>query len=101
MATVFMTSSTNRTMQLFRLNLCVDYNKTIMIMYIYHSQLLGLNSINLSSIISFVCYQGMSDVDDLPHERRIFLCRINVSRNARRQMRFGDQKVIRAIFNIR
>ena len=27
-------------------------------------------------------------------EDRIFLCRMNVSRNARRQMRFGDQKVI-------
>lgn len=27
-------------------------------------------------------------------ENRIFLCRMNVSRNARRQMRFGDQKVI-------
>ena len=26
-------------------------------------------------------------------ERRIFLCRMNVSRNSRRQMRFGDQKV--------
>ena len=25
---------------------------------------------------------------------RIFLCRMNVSRNARRQMRFGDQKVV-------
>lgn len=24
---------------------------------------------------------------------RLFLCRMNVSRNARRQMRFGDQKV--------
>ncbi len=24
-------------------------------------------------------------------ERRIFLCRMNVSRNSRRQMRFGDQ----------
>lgn len=24
---------------------------------------------------------------------RIFLCRMNVSRNSRRQMRFGDQKV--------
>ena len=24
---------------------------------------------------------------------RMFLCRMNVSRNARRQMRFGDQKV--------
>ena len=28
-----------------------------------------------------------------PGEKRIFLCRMNVSRNARRQMRFGDQKV--------
>ena len=27
-------------------------------------------------------------------ENRIFRCRMNVSRNARRQMRFGDQKVI-------
>lgn len=26
-------------------------------------------------------------------EQRMFLCRMNVSRNARRQMRFGDQKV--------
>lgn len=26
--------------------------------------------------------------------KRMFLCRMNVSRNARRQMRFGDQKVI-------
>lgn len=26
-------------------------------------------------------------------EVRLFLCRMNVSRNARRQMRFGDQKV--------
>lgn len=26
-------------------------------------------------------------------ESRLFLCRMNVSRNARRQMRFGDQKV--------
>ena len=28
-------------------------------------------------------------------DTRIFLCRMNVSRNARRQMRFGDQKVIK------
>ncbi|XP_054273278.1 PAS domain-containing protein cky-1 [Macrosteles quadrilineatus] len=27
-------------------------------------------------------------------DKRIFLCRMNVSRNARRQMRFGDQKVV-------
>lgn len=26
-------------------------------------------------------------------DERLFLCRMNVSRNARRQMRFGDQKV--------
>ena len=26
-------------------------------------------------------------------DERMFLCRMNVSRNARRQMRFGDQKV--------
>ncbi|KAF9813771.1 hypothetical protein SFRURICE_007926 [Spodoptera frugiperda] len=25
-------------------------------------------------------------------EDRVFLCRMNVARNARRQMRFGDQK---------
>ncbi len=29
--------------------------------------------------------------------RRIFLCRMNVSRNSRRQMRFGDQKVTFAL----
>jgi hypothetical protein len=28
-----------------------------------------------------------------PDDRRLFLCRINVSRNSRRQLRFGDQKV--------
>ncbi|XP_076069659.1 uncharacterized protein LOC143041546 isoform X2 [Oratosquilla oratoria] len=27
-------------------------------------------------------------------QERLFLCRMNVSRNARRQMRFGDQKVV-------
>ena len=39
-----------------------------------------------------------SPSDSLPkstkNKKQIFLCRINVSRNARRQMRFGDQKVI-------
>ncbi|XP_055311408.1 PAS domain-containing protein cky-1 isoform X2 [Sitodiplosis mosellana] len=30
----------------------------------------------------------------LDGEHRMFLCRMNVSRNARRQMRFGDQKVV-------
>ena len=34
---------------------------------------------------------GAGGVDD----SRLFLCRMNVSRNARRQMRFGDQKVSR------
>lgn len=34
-----------------------------------------------------------SNANDLHHEKRIFLCRMNVSRNSRRQMRFGDQKV--------
>ncbi|KAI4478786.1 hypothetical protein M0804_011532 [Polistes exclamans] len=29
-----------------------------------------------------------------PNDRRLFLCRINVSRNSRRQLRFGDQKVV-------
>lgn len=29
-----------------------------------------------------------------PADTRMFLCRMNVSRNARRQMRFGDQKVV-------
>ena len=32
---------------------------------------------------------GVPAADDT----RMFLCRMNVSRNARRQMRFGDQKV--------
>ena len=40
---------------------------------------------------------GLSDassiLDNAAGEKRIFLCRMNVSRNARRQMRFGDQKV--------
>ncbi|XP_045129968.1 single-minded homolog 2-like isoform X2 [Portunus trituberculatus] len=30
----------------------------------------------------------------LGEDHRLFLCRMNVSRNARRQMRFGDQKVV-------
>ncbi|KAF0297838.1 Neuronal PAS domain-containing protein 4 [Amphibalanus amphitrite] len=33
---------------------------------------------------------GVAPADD----PRMFLCRMNVSRNARRQMRFGDQKVV-------
>ncbi|GFT62903.1 neuronal PAS domain-containing protein 4A [Nephila pilipes] len=31
---------------------------------------------------------------NLMNDSRMFLCRMNVSRNARRQMRFGDQKVV-------
>lgn len=34
------------------------------------------------------------NASSLDGEHRMFLCRMNVSRNARRQMRFGDQKVI-------
>ncbi|XP_075146415.1 neuronal PAS domain protein dysfusion [Haematobia irritans] len=33
-------------------------------------------------------------ISNLEGEHRMFLCRMNVSRNARRQMRFGDQKVV-------
>jgi len=36
---------------------------------------------------------GNGGVSSLEGEHRMFLCRMNVSRNARRQMRFGDQKV--------
>lgn len=35
-----------------------------------------------------------SNVTGHNSDSRIFLCRMNVSRNARRQMRFGDQKVV-------
>ncbi|CAD7093092.1 unnamed protein product [Hermetia illucens] len=38
--------------------------------------------------------QHNSSISSLEGEHRIFLCRMNVSRNARRQMRFGDQKVV-------
>lgn len=36
---------------------------------------------------------GNGGASSLEGEHRMFLCRMNVSRNARRQMRFGDQKV--------
>lgn len=36
---------------------------------------------------------GTGGASSLEGEHRMFLCRMNVSRNARRQMRFGDQKV--------
>ena len=32
-------------------------------------------------------------------EDRYFICRMNVSRNARRQLRFGDQKVRKCFWN--
>ena len=32
--------------------------------------------------------------NSLASDTRLFLCRMNISRNARRQMRFGDQKVV-------
>lgn len=38
-------------------------------------------------------HQHHSSTPNLEGEERMFLCRMNVSRNARRQMRFGDQKV--------
>ncbi|OXU19056.1 hypothetical protein TSAR_015760 [Trichomalopsis sarcophagae] len=37
---------------------------------------------------------GRSSGPGAPDDRRLFLCRINVSRNSRRQLRFGDQKVV-------
>ncbi|KAH8247388.1 hypothetical protein KR038_003399, partial [Drosophila bunnanda] len=37
---------------------------------------------------------GGGGASSLEGEHRMFLCRMNVSRNARRQMRFGDQKVV-------
>ncbi|XP_055636672.1 uncharacterized protein LOC129775684 isoform X2 [Toxorhynchites rutilus septentrionalis] len=39
-------------------------------------------------------HHGHRSSSQLDGEQRIFLCRMNVSRNARRQMRFGDQKVV-------
>lgn len=38
-------------------------------------------------------HAAASPATSLEGEQRMFLCRMNVSRNARRQMRFGDQKV--------
>lgn len=38
--------------------------------------------------------QQSNEEQVLDKEPRIALCRMNVSRNARRQMRFGDQKVV-------
>ncbi|XP_063853038.1 PAS domain-containing protein cky-1-like isoform X3 [Scylla paramamosain] len=37
---------------------------------------------------------GGAHASGLGEDHRLFLCRMNVSRNARRQMRFGDQKVV-------
>ncbi|KAF9813736.1 hypothetical protein SFRURICE_007891 [Spodoptera frugiperda] len=37
--------------------------------------------------------RGNGETENLPKNRHFF-CRMNVSRNARRQMRFGDQKVV-------
>lgn len=36
--------------------------------------------------------RGNGETENVPKNRHFF-CRMNVSRNARRQMRFGDQKV--------
>lgn len=42
-----------------------------------------------------VVQSQLSRNSPIPSDRRLFLCRINVSRNSRRQLRFGDQKVIK------
>jgi len=42
-----------------------------------------------------VVQNQLSRNSPIPSDRRLFLCRINVSRNSRRQLRFGDQKVIK------
>ncbi|KAI9580887.1 hypothetical protein GQX74_013435 [Glossina fuscipes] len=44
---------------------------------------------HMSSIAS-----AANAISSLEGDHRMFLCRMNVSRNARRQMRFGDQKVV-------
>ena len=49
---------------------------------------------NTGSLLS-----GTDSASQVSTEKRIFLCRMNVSRNARRQMRFGDQKVCITIKN--
>ncbi len=41
--------------------------------------------------------QHVANENALSQEKRIFLCRMNVSRNSRRQMRFGDQKVCKLV----
>uniref|UniRef100_A0A1A9WF50 BHLH domain-containing protein n=1 Tax=Glossina brevipalpis TaxID=37001 RepID=A0A1A9WF50_9MUSC len=43
---------------------------------------------HMSSIAS-----AANAISSLEGDHRMFLCRMNVSRNARRQMRFGDQKI--------
>lgn len=53
------------------------------------------SSSSVKSSPSSMVQQHNSDNQSLPSsETRIALCRMNVSRNARRQMRFGDQKVV-------
>jgi len=46
-----------------------------------------------SSSSSAAAAAAAAALNALEGEHRMFLCRMNVSRNARRQMRFGDQKV--------
>ncbi|XP_078046085.1 neuronal PAS domain protein dysfusion isoform X1 [Augochlora pura] len=41
-----------------------------------------------------VVQNQLSRNSPIPSDKRLFLCRINVSRNSRRQLRFGDQKVV-------
>ncbi|XP_037942816.1 neuronal PAS domain-containing protein 4A-like [Teleopsis dalmanni] len=47
-----------------------------------------------SSATSAAAAAAAAAMTSLEGEHRMFLCRMNVSRNARRQMRFGDQKVV-------
>lgn len=43
---------------------------------------------------------GNGETENIPKTRHFF-CRMNVSRNARRQMRFGDQKVRKCHMNMK
>ncbi|KAH8417015.1 hypothetical protein KR222_001510 [Zaprionus bogoriensis] len=52
----------------------------------------GVNS--SSGVGDSTSSNGNGGSSSLEGEHRMFLCRMNVSRNARRQMRFGDQKVV-------
>ncbi|KAG9509892.1 Neuronal PAS domain-containing protein 4, partial [Fragariocoptes setiger] len=50
-------------------------------------------SSDLNNVSATTTASSLSSSED-NSARRIFLCRMNASRNSRRQMRFGDQKVV-------